>query len=165
MASKLVALPAGKSKVWQHFGFKVDSQEKIINKKEVVCRKCEKLLPYSGNMTNLTHHLKQYHEEEYSLLLKTAKSSPCKSSKKEQLKIEYFTKSLYPRSSQRFKLCEDALVTFVKIWNRLAQLTACRFLGLYKPLIQGTNRLRIRILHVFYCQSSMKVLRLLLKIR
>jgi len=73
MAAKLIALPSGKSKVWQHFGFKVDSQEKIINKKEVVCRKCEQLLPYSGNTTNLTYHLKQYHEEEHALLLKVAK--------------------------------------------------------------------------------------------
>ena len=135
MASKLVALPAGKSKVWQHFGFKVDSQEKIINKKEVICRKCEKLLPYSGNTTNLTHHLKQYHEEEYSLLLKTAKSSPCKSSKKEQPKIEYFTKSLYPRSSQRFKSCKDALVEYLcKDMEPLSAVDSLPFLKLIQTL-------------------------------
>jgi len=95
MAVKLIALPSGKSKVWQHFGFKVNPQEKIINKKEVVCQKCEQLLPYSGNTINLTYYLKQYYEEEYALLLKVAKLPPCKS-KKEQPKIDYFTKSLYP---------------------------------------------------------------------
>ena len=42
----------------QYLGFKVDSQERITNKKEVICQKYEKLLSYSGNMTNLMHHLK-----------------------------------------------------------------------------------------------------------
>ena len=40
MVAKLVVLPAGKSKVWQHFGFKVDSEEKIISLMKVHMRDC-----------------------------------------------------------------------------------------------------------------------------
>ena len=65
MASSTVLLPSGKSKVWQYFGFKTDEKGTILNKKEVLCQKCEQRLPYSGNTTNLTHHLKYCHEEEY----------------------------------------------------------------------------------------------------
>ena len=105
IATKLVAFPTGKSKVWQHFGFKVDSQEKIVNKK-VVCRKCEKLLTYSENTTNLTLHLKQYHEEEY---LKEP-NSLCVS-QKEQLKIDFIKHDQV--TDLKFKSCKEALMEYL----------------------------------------------------
>ena len=44
MASSIVPLPTGKSKVWQYFGFKTDEKGIILNKKEVLCQKYEQKL-------------------------------------------------------------------------------------------------------------------------
>ena len=83
MASNLIPLPSGKSKVWRYFGFRTDGTGTILNRREVVCKVCSRTLPYSGNMTNLIHHLKHSHDEEYSLL---AKSTPSPSTPKSKSK-------------------------------------------------------------------------------
>ena len=61
MVVKLVVLPAGKSKTWQHFGFKVDSGKRLLVWQKYVWE-------IAGNMMKLMHHLNQYHEKEYALL-------------------------------------------------------------------------------------------------
>ena len=75
---------AGCATCWkeQHLGSKNTHRKRLLTRKK--CVEIEKLS--SGNMTNLAHRVKQYHKKEYPLLLKAAKLSPCKLSKKEQLK-------------------------------------------------------------------------------
>ena len=52
---KLVSPKGAKSYVWQYFGFDTETEEK----KTVQCKLCSKNLPYSGNTTNLSSHLKE----------------------------------------------------------------------------------------------------------
>ena len=95
VTSTVIPLPSGKSKVWHYFGFKTDEKGIILNKKEVICQKCDQKLPYLGNTTNLTYHLKHCHEEEYTLICKTKTASPtAPKPRKEQIQIDYFTKGL-----------------------------------------------------------------------
>ena len=59
----------------------------------MICQVCSQTLPYSGNTTNLTYHLKQSCNEEYVLISKSAPSpSTPKPKKKEQTQMDYFTK-------------------------------------------------------------------------
>ena len=46
--SSVIPLPSGKSKVWRYFEFKTDDKGIILNKKEVICQKCDQKLPYLG---------------------------------------------------------------------------------------------------------------------
>ena len=55
----IVSNKAAKSAVWTHFGFVKQNEE--LDKKKVACRLCYSVLKYSGNTTNLTHHLKRKH--------------------------------------------------------------------------------------------------------
>jgi len=111
MASSLVPLPNGKRKVYCHFGFKTDETGTILNRTEVICKICSQTLPYS---TNLTHHLKHSHNEQYSLLGKSSLSpSRPRSKKKEQTQMHYFMKCLYTQGSQRFKQCEESVMEYV----------------------------------------------------
>ena len=54
---QLVDKPKSKSKVWKHFGFPADVHGVIKLKKKIVCRLCKAVVGYSGNTTNLAHHL------------------------------------------------------------------------------------------------------------
>jgi hypothetical protein len=54
---KLVPLLGARSEVWKHFGFKVDLNGVILNKKEVFCRNCSNAIKFNGNTTNLNSHL------------------------------------------------------------------------------------------------------------
>lgn len=56
---KLVPLPGGCSHIWKQFGFKIDDNGIILNKKQVHCRVCNSVIAYSGNTTDLTSHLQQ----------------------------------------------------------------------------------------------------------
>lgn len=136
MASSVVPLPTGKSKVWRYFGFKTDEKGIILNKKEVLCQKCEQKLPYSGNTTNLTYHLKHCHEEEYALLCKAqTPSSTSKPKKKEQIQMDYFTKGLYTRGNQRYKSCENAVMEYIcKDMEPLNTIDSIPFLRLLQTL-------------------------------
>ena len=42
-----------KSELWKYFGFRSYSTGKIINRKEITCRKCKVVLAYYGNTTNM----------------------------------------------------------------------------------------------------------------
>jgi hypothetical protein len=50
---KLVTLPGGRSHIWKRFGFKIDDNGIILNKKQVHCHVCNSVIAYSGNITNL----------------------------------------------------------------------------------------------------------------
>jgi len=56
---KIVPLPGGRSDIWKHFGFQIDNNGTILNKKQVHCRECKSIIAYSGNTTNLKLHLQQ----------------------------------------------------------------------------------------------------------
>lgn len=51
----LVPLPRGRSHVWEQFGFKVDNNSIMLNKKQIHCHVCKSvtIIAYSGNTTNL----------------------------------------------------------------------------------------------------------------
>lgn len=36
---------------------------KIINKKEIICRKCKAVIAYCGNTTNMSYHMKRHHKK------------------------------------------------------------------------------------------------------
>jgi len=44
-------LPGARSEIWNHFGFKVNSESVILNKTEVIFRECY------GDTSNLNSHL------------------------------------------------------------------------------------------------------------
>ena len=52
-----------KSELWKYFGFRSDNTGKIINKKEIICRKCKAVITYCGNTTNMGYHMKRHHKE------------------------------------------------------------------------------------------------------
>ena len=54
----------------------------------------------SGNMTNLTHRLKQYHKKRISITIKSSQIVPTQVKQKGAAEIDYFTKSLYPQLIQ-----------------------------------------------------------------
>jgi hypothetical protein len=56
---KLVLFPGGHSHIWKPFGFKIEDNGIIINKKQVHCGVCNSVIAYSGNTTNLKSHLQQ----------------------------------------------------------------------------------------------------------
>lgn len=95
MATKLIALPPERAKFGSIFGFKVNSQEKIINKKAVVCQMCERLLPNSGNMTNF-----EAVPQRICILLKVAKPPSYKPTKRTAKYRLFHYKSLLMIKSQ-----------------------------------------------------------------
>ena len=52
-----------KSELWKYFGFRSDNTGRIINKKEIICRKCKTVIAYCGNTTNMAYHMKRHHKE------------------------------------------------------------------------------------------------------
>ena len=56
-AVQLKTLSSSKSRVWKYFGFLVDKNGAVTNKKQVVCRICDRTITYSGNTTNLFYQL------------------------------------------------------------------------------------------------------------
>ena len=71
----LIPLPNNRNKkLWAYFGFKSSDGKTIADdyQKKVFCRigGCNKEeLPYSGNTTNLVHHLQKFHPKENSVYL------------------------------------------------------------------------------------------------
>ena len=64
----LVLLPSAKSKVWNYFGFPVNSMGTITDKMKVYCKLCNPPFPisYLNNTSNLTYHLRRNHLEEHT---------------------------------------------------------------------------------------------------
>jgi len=54
---KIVPLPGRRSDIWKHFGFQIDNNGTILNKKQVHCRECKSIIAFSGNTSNLKLHL------------------------------------------------------------------------------------------------------------
>ena len=101
----------------------------------MVCKVCSQTLPYSGNTTNLTHHIKHSHNEEYSLLAKSTPSPSTPKSKKKEQTMDYFVKGLYTRGSQRFKQCEESVMEYVcKDMEPLTTVDSVPFLRLLQRL-------------------------------
>lgn len=63
----LYSHPAGKSKVWMHFGFRKNIDGNLA-KDKVVCRICRMSITYSGNTTNMSYHLGKNHPLSYRAL-------------------------------------------------------------------------------------------------
>ncbi|VVC36199.1 Zinc finger C2H2-type,Zinc finger, BED-type [Cinara cedri] len=53
---EIVPLPGGRGDIRKHFGFQIDSNDTVLNKKQVYCRECKSIIAYSGNATNLKSH-------------------------------------------------------------------------------------------------------------
>ena len=70
---QLVDKPKSKSKVWKHFGFPADVDGAIKHKKN---RLCEAVVAYSGNTTNLSHHLQRSQWREFSELSERGGDKP-----------------------------------------------------------------------------------------
>ena len=98
-----------KSKVWKYFGFPVDENGAVTNKKQVVCRICNRSLAYSGNTINLFHHLQANHPEQCSEVApnkaiencestRQATISGCFSAQQAYALVEFMCKDLQPIS-------------------------------------------------------------------
>ena len=57
----LLTHPRAKSNCWGFFGFCIDENGKIAEKKQVHCRLCSIILLYSRNTTNLVYHIRKHH--------------------------------------------------------------------------------------------------------
>ena len=68
---EIVSNPGSKTPVWKLFGFPGNGKWAPRTKRKVVCRLCQKELPYKINTTDLYVHLKQYHKEEHTTLRPT----------------------------------------------------------------------------------------------
>ena len=55
----LLAHPKVKSKCWQFFGFRTESDGTIVDTEKIVCKLCSTTLSYHGNTTNLAYHIVQ----------------------------------------------------------------------------------------------------------
>ena len=53
----------------------------VTNKKQVVCRICDRSLAYSGNTTNLFYHLQGNHPEEHSEVAPKKAIKKCESTR------------------------------------------------------------------------------------
>ena len=63
--NEIVSNPSAKTPVWKHFGFPRNGKGAPRTKGKVVCRHCQKEMPYKNNTTNLYVHLERHHKEEY----------------------------------------------------------------------------------------------------
>ena len=95
----LLTHPRAKSKCWQFFGFRTDSDGTILDKKKVFCRLCSTSLPYCGNTTNLAYHID---------IADTAKAK-----KKLTLQGSLYKVKPYPKSSQRHHKLVNAVGEFI----------------------------------------------------
>ena len=50
-----------KSEIWTYFGFMAESAGIISDKKKIACRICQAVIAYTGNTSNMTHHLQHMH--------------------------------------------------------------------------------------------------------
>ena len=110
---ELLPLPGAKSKVWKYFGFKQDEKGRKLNNKEVFCRICKARLSYCGNTTNLFYHMCTCHEEDYRTIAPAVPGSNKDSQNQTTLTSYVANAQPYPRTSARFKTCEDSLLTLI----------------------------------------------------
>lgn len=56
-------------KLCDHFGFKVDDNNKVVDGEKVYCIHCDKVLAFCGSNTSMTYHLQHTHPTKYNTLL------------------------------------------------------------------------------------------------
>ena len=114
---QLVDKPKSKSKVWKHFGFPADVDGAIKHKKKIVCRLCKAVVAYSGNTTNLSHHLQRSHWQEFSELSERGgdKPGPSTSPTAKQLTLPgAVERSIpFPHDSEKHKRLVNATADFI----------------------------------------------------
>ena len=71
---EIVSNIGAKTPVWKHFGFPGIGNGAPRTKGKVVCRLCQKEMPYKNNTTNLYVHLEQHHKEKQTKLRLTVSS-------------------------------------------------------------------------------------------
>ena len=117
-SQQLKPLSSSKSKVWKFFGFAVDESGEIADKTRVVCRLCERRVPYSGNTTNLFYHLQTNHPQEHKEVATKKAGDPAGKEKHESARQRtisgcFSTQRSYGQQSVRYTECQDALVEFI----------------------------------------------------
>ena len=117
-SQQLKPLSSSKSKVWKFFGFTVDRSGEINDKTRVVCRLCDRRVPYSGNTTNLFYHLQTNHPQEHKeTATKKAGDSDgkekCESSRQRTISGCFSVQQAYGQRSARYTQCQNALVEFI----------------------------------------------------
>ena len=114
---QLVDKPKSKSKVWKHFGFPADVDGAIKHKKKIVCRLCKAVVAYSGNTTNLSHHLQRSHWRDFSELSERGgdKPGPSISPTAKQLTLPgAVERSIpFPHDSEKHKRLVNATADFI----------------------------------------------------
>ena len=104
---------SSKSKVWKYLSFSVDENGAVTNKKQVVCRICNRSLAYSGNTTNLFYHLQANHPEEHSEVAPKKAVEKCESTRQATVSGCFSAQQAYPHHTLYYKQCENALVEFM----------------------------------------------------
>ena len=65
---EIVSNSGAKTPIWKLFGFPGNGNGAPRNKGKVVCRFCQKEMPYKNNTTDLYVHLERHHKEEHTKL-------------------------------------------------------------------------------------------------
>ena len=114
-SQQLKPLSSSKSKVWKFFGFTVDRSGEINDKTRVVCRLCDRRVPYSGNTTNLFKPTTP--KSTKKLLRKKAGDSDGKekreSARQRTISGCFSVQQAYGQRSARYTQCQNALVEFI----------------------------------------------------
>lgn len=96
--------PSGlKADVWKHFGFKTYEGRKELDKTNAICKLCQMQVKYSGNTTNLRHHLTRHHADRVSAKMSGAS----------QTALEKAFVVKFPSHSQRALSLTEAVGIFV----------------------------------------------------
>ena len=114
----LLTHPRAKSRSWQFFGFRTDSDGMILDKKKVFCRLCSTSLPYYGNTTNLEYHIKKFHPDHVKDIEDSAgkeKDTADTGKAKKQLTLQGSLNKVkpYPKSSKRHHKLVNAVGGFI----------------------------------------------------
>ena len=116
-----------KSKIWKYFGFLVDDIGGTkVTLDEAICELCDERVKHSNNTTNLLMHLKCHHIIEYNKVISMLRSGErepseeqeqgltnAKKAKQQNLVDMILKKEPYKKSSLRYQMCQDALVSFI----------------------------------------------------
>ena len=110
---KLVPLRGAKSKLWDYFGFRVDSSGKIIDNTKILCKVCRKEISYSRNTSNLDYHLTKEHVELKSQMVgKNAAIQPL-SKTQPTLDMTLNRTIPYPKTHARYRELVSATADFI----------------------------------------------------
>ena len=117
-SQQLKPLSSSNSKVWRFFGFTVDKSGEITNKTRVVCRLCDRRVPYSGNTTNFFYHLQINNPQEHKEVATKKLSDSAGKEKRESARQRtisgcFSAHEVYGQHSARYTQCQNALVEFI----------------------------------------------------